>query len=224
MKTIIIAALLLSCKAATLADPFQDLDFEAVSITGPLGNTSNILPSWSLTYNTQPVQYLGYNTLDSNVGAVGVISREAFAGYHLESPWPSGDHFLYFGFDFYPSSGLYVLTQRGDVPENAIQFNVHTIAEWDLNYLLYPKFSGVYSVSFNGVKMDPLTRDISMFAGQEDVELSIEVEPRAFSPDGMPFSSFIDGFSFTVPEPSTWITVGIGMLGLVRQLRRRRSV
>jgi hypothetical protein len=222
MKTIIIAALLLSCKAATLADPFQDLDFEAVSITGPLGNTSNILPGWSLTYNTQPVQYLGYNTLDSNVGAVGVISREAFAGYHLESPWPSGDHFLYF--DFYPSLGKYELTQRGDIPDNAIQFNVHTIAEWDLDYSLYPKYSGVYSVSINGVKMDPLTRDISMFAGQKDVELSITILPYNITPDGFPFSSFIDGFSFTVPEPSTWITVGIGMLGLVWQLRRRRSV
>jgi hypothetical protein len=208
--------------ASVLADPFINLDFEQVGASPQSNDIKDLLPGWSLSYNSQSIYNIGYNTLNSDYGAVGIISREAFPALHLDSPWPSGDHFLYF--DFYPSNGAYELTQRGDIPENAVQFNVHTIAEWDLSYRLYPKFSGVYSVSFNGVRIDPLTRDISMFSGQKDVELSIMIEPRAYNYDGMGISSFIDGFSFTVPEPSTWITVGIGMLGIVWQLRRRRSV
>jgi hypothetical protein len=208
--------------ASVLADPFINLDFEQVAASPPSNDIKDLLLGWSLSYNSQSIYNIGYNTLNSDYGAVGLISREAFPAFNLDSPWPSGDHFMYF--DFYPSLGKYELTQRGDIPDNAIQFNIYTIAEKYLNYYKYPNYSGIASIRFNGTKIDPITRDISLFAGDKDVEILIEVMPSNISIEGLPSSSFIDGFSFTVPEPSTWITFGIGMLGLVWQLRRRRSV
>ncbi|MEO8428390.1 MAG: VCBS repeat-containing protein [Verrucomicrobiota bacterium] len=129
---------------------------------------------------------IGFNSLqhdDTSAGSVGLLSRETFF-YYGTSSLP-GKHVLYLNF-FDVFDATYTLSQRGDIPAGAGRYQFEEI---DLSP------SPAARLSLNGVPIDPVTRDLSAFAGKTDVEMDITVS----YPLG--HNWFIDSIQFIGPEP-----------------------
>jgi hypothetical protein len=220
-KKLTLPAIILASLTLTQADPFRNLDFEMVntsSIQSGQGPISDLLPGWQLSYGSVPITQIGFNC------STGIVSREAYRQFEYLKDYPVlGDHVLYFAYGYgeWGPYSPYTLTQRGDIPEGVVSLNFQGVYDDFWNVGMYTALTGIRSVSLNGTIVDPF--DISSFAGEKDVELSLSI----FSPAGDPISSWyapavLDGISFVVlPEPCTAFLFSLGSLVIIWRIGHR---
>ncbi len=165
----------------------------------PYGAPRDVIPGWSIQQNGAPIDRVWYY----DAGSVPPVTLNAtqLGGYVVQ----------YNGRPFGVGSKSTQLSQSGAIPEWAVT----------LEFL----WSG-RSIDFgtplriNGevvpLREDPergfdYSANVSRWAGQE-VTLSMEM------PVGN--SGYLDNFRFVVPEPATWVLLGLGAAGLGWAKRR----
>jgi hypothetical protein len=209
---------------------FQNLDFDAgrTNVTIPIppdegdgyGPAADLLPGWRLLQGTNDVSLIGLNLNPIGLG-VGSI-------YTANSPGFDAPVFGNYSLGLYPGYNLlfdyqpFSLVQQGSLgPEiRSIRFfNYGSPLEVRLNGTLIPL---IYDYQPGGADPDTrlalVTGDVSAFAGQA-VELK-------FTTLDVPNSVIngLDSIEFTaqiVPEPVTFVLLGLGLLLPGRKLARR---
>ena len=200
--------LLLLLGTAVESAPFQNLGFDSYD------TNSALLPGWHIDsrllngrLNTSEGTFIGLNQVTIGLNYHTLYDGSILPGVGFSFP-VSGKYSLGFwaGGD---GSGNYVpysLSQTGDVPADAK--SIHFI-----------DFGGPFELRINGsvvpllyIPGNPTVNvygDVSMFAGQ-NAELNFTT--LAYEING------IDDISFSpqiVPEPTSWLLLGLGGLGLL---------
>jgi hypothetical protein len=177
---------------------------------------------------------LGYATLvDGRYGRPGALS----AGLVL--PFEGRFSLALYPFDFPPVYIAYRLSQSGDVPADArrIQFlNYGEPFELRLNGSLVPLTYDYRLIDIwegrQQLRVARVTGDVSAYAGSTVLlefrtlnEFSNVGDPPPPSPGFGALVNGIDSVSFVVPEPSTWLLLSAGAVGLLagHRLRLRRD-
>ncbi|MBI3413813.1 MAG: hypothetical protein HY043_00615 [Verrucomicrobia bacterium] len=142
------------------------------------GPIADLLPGWQITNGGVKVITIAYNAYcgsrsDGGDAGIGLYQRGVLT-------WATSDHALFFS-DCADFSTPTTLSQRGDVPTNAV------------GYSITGSYLPTYTVSMNGVVVGGKAGDIRAFAGQ-NVELIIDIK-------SLPTVALFDSFQFiTAPH------------------------
>lgn len=197
-----------------LGNDFVNLTFDRPDLSGSLtpifpggplrGKTSELLQGWTLLANGTPLDSMVYSPSPLGSARPATLSENPPDAVGTQF----GRYSLILG-SSPPNSAKFNLHQSGTIPPNATGFRFFT--------------TGTVELRINGEAVgvgDPFITaypeiNVSRFAGQTvDLEFSIGKDV------GLQF----DIFGFTqIPEPSTWMLLGVGAAGLVWQRRRHRS-
>lgn len=200
---------------------FVNLSFDQPDLSGPLtpiypellggpfrGNTSDLLAGWTvlvnqtpqatMTYSPPPPSFDGHVTLWEYSAAPARPEMGRFGLFLESSP---------------PNQVALALKQTGTIPVDATTLGLFA------NHYLEVRVNdqAIYTVDPN-VTFYPYV-DVSRFAGQT-VDLEFRVIQGPF--EGVGFGFDILGFQ-TVPEPSTYALLGVGLAALGWHSLRRKS-
>jgi hypothetical protein len=215
--------------------PFQNLSFDDAdtnSVTRGGGGLTeapvpDLLPGWQISNSRASFEWMNYNSRPPGFGWVSLLPPENFG----HPPYPVFGRYsvalepLGPGFE---SGNPITLRQRAEVPHDARELrfvNWGALFDLRLNGSLTPVTYYHQEYLPNPFVRDPeyLTRfasvDISGFAGQ-----TVEISFDAFYRGGRPSIHGLDSIEFVVPEPATWLLLGLGGVALVAGHRwRHRS-
>jgi hypothetical protein len=247
MRTWLLSSLILVVAGAAGAAPFQNLGFDngRLNITERVpppsgigyGPSEDLLSGWRLLRGARELATVGYDILPPGFGFVTLVDTSFRTATQATTALPVDVRFSLALFPAGPEGGLlepytpYQLVQTGDVPPDAQSirfFNYGGPFEVRVNglpiSLIYDHQS---NPAFPALRMAEVVGDISAFAG-ETVELRFVTIDN---PPGLGPISFdnvlngIDSIRFSpepIPEPSAWLLLGLGGVGLLAWHRRQR--
>jgi hypothetical protein len=219
MKKCVSFLLLLLLGTAVESAPFQNLGFDTYD------TNSSLLPGWHINNpifnvppNTSQGTFIGVNQVTIGLNYHTLYDGNIVPGVGYAFP-AFGKYSLAFvpGIDGNGVYTPYSLSQTGDIPADAMSIHFLDFGapfELRINGSLVPL---IYDYPPSELKRDPRTPvnvngDVSMFAGQSAALDFTTVLDRAYDING------IDEISFSpqiAPEPSTWVLLGLGGLGLL---------
>lgn len=212
-----ILIIVLCCLTVTVnAGDFVNLTFDNPDLTGSLtpissedpngpflGETSRIIPGWTVTANGIPVTTVTYSPWPTSV-AVETINVWS---YRPGNPSQlGGSNYLYVSSGGNPEGPRFRISQTGTIPVGTAGLHIFAGDRIDM------RINGEkVSDPRLGFLADPVI-DVSRYAGRE---VTIDF--------GFGVSSRFDIFGFTqVPEPSTWALFGCGAVIMGWMKGRRR--
>lgn len=197
------------------AGEFVNLTFDNPDLTGSLtpivsgapngpffGETSRIIPGWTVTANGIPVTTVTYSPWPTSV-AVRTVNVWSYRPGNPSQLGGSNYLCVYRGGN--PEGPSFRISQKGMIPVGTAGLHIFSNDRIDM------RINGeAVSDPRIGFLADPVI-DVSRYAGRE---VTIEF--------GFGLGGTFDIFGFTqVPEPSTWALFGCGAAGLVLAYRQR---
>ena len=175
------------------------------------GPAAEMLPGWSLRTPVQEVSLIGYNAVTAGLDFASLYDQNV-TSLNPAFTFPTD---VKYSLGLWPGPDTpYTLSQLGDIPAGArsIRFmNYGGPLELRANNSVVPLVYVGSAVPGNPFNRINVFGDISQFAGQT-VALDFTTIRTSV------FINGIDSISFSpeaIPEPSTWVLLAVGMLGLL---------